>query len=153
VQVKYLYNGYDVDLHVRVMSILGGWAVVSFAFQYLLSCENVADLARFGWAAADAACLTAVLTAAGPPIEPLLIGYPMLVAASGLFFRVRLVWFMTLATLGSYAYLLATGTAMADPPHYPMIFAATLAVLGFVVGYQVHRIRVLTRYYEHRRLP
>ncbi len=38
-------------------------------------------------------------------------------------------------------------------PHYPVIFAAVLVVLGVVVAYQVYRVRVLSRYYQHRRLP
>jgi hypothetical protein len=33
------------------------------------------------------------------------------------------------------------------------LFSATLAVLGFVVAHQVYRLRALSRYYDHRRLP
>ena len=41
----------------------------------------------------------------------------------------------------------------ASPPHYPVIFAAVLAAVGLIVGYQVNRLRVLSRYYESRRVP
>ena len=37
-------------------------------------------------------------------------------------------------------------------PHHRLIFLVALLVLGFVVAYQVHRIRALSRYYERRRL-
>jgi hypothetical protein len=38
-----------------------------------------------------------------------------------------------------------------EPAHYPVIFALVLAVLGFMVAYQVFRVRVLSRFYESRR--
>ncbi|MEX1094857.1 MAG: hypothetical protein WED34_02350, partial [Planctomycetales bacterium] len=102
--------------------------------------------------AADAVLLTMMLTIAEHPLGPLLIGYPLLVVTAGLFFRVRLVWFMTCVCLVSYAVLLATNPDADTPPHYPAIFAVALAVLGFAVAYQVHRVRALSRYYERRRL-
>ena len=37
------------------------------------------------------------------------------------------------------------------PPHYSIIYAAVLAVLGFIVAYQVDRVRTLGRYFEQRR--
>jgi serine/threonine-protein kinase len=82
-----------------------------------------------------------------------LIGYPFLIAASGLFFRVRLVLFTTLVSLIAYSGLLISRPSEAIPYQYPVLFSATLAVLGFVVAHQVYRIRALSRYYEHRRLP
>jgi hypothetical protein len=39
------------------------------------------------------------------------------------------------------------------PLHYACILVAALGVIGFVVGYQVRRVRVLSKYYEHRNLP
>ncbi|MBT4865715.1 MAG: serine/threonine protein kinase, partial [Planctomycetaceae bacterium] len=101
VQAAYLYDRTlnDFGYHLQVMSILGTWAIGSFLFQRLMHREAWADVARFAWAAADAALLTLLLsticshTPQGPvpfaPLGPLLIGYPLLVAASGMFFRVR----------------------------------------------------------------
>ena len=162
VQAAYLYDrtlnkfGY----HLQVMSILGTWAIVSFLFQRLMHREAWADVARFAWAAADAAALTLLLSticshAPQDPLSlgPLLIGYPLLVAASGMFFRVRLVWFMTTACLISYAVLLIFHEEQRNPPHYPMIFAAVLGVLGVIVAYQVYRVRVLSRYFDRQQLP
>jgi hypothetical protein len=40
-----------------------------------------------------------------------------------------------------------------QPGHYPLIFAAVLAVLGFIMAYQIHRVRVLSRYFEQQRMP
>jgi serine/threonine-protein kinase len=81
-----------------------------------------------------------------------LIGYPLLIAASGMFFQVRLVAFTAILSLASYG-MLQWFRHEDGPAHYPLIFAAALAVLGFIVGYQVYRVRVLTRYYQRRPIP
>ncbi len=152
-QFNYIRHGTDWPFHVRVMSVLGIWVIVSFLFQRLLNRDRFTNPTRFAWAAADTTLLTALLYMADGPRGPLLIGYPMLVAASGLFFRVRLVWFMTLISLIAYAVLLKLRPEEIDQTHYPVIFAAVLAVMGFIVAYQVYRIRILSRYFESRRRP
>lgn len=151
VQIKFSMSGYDNVHHAKVMSIFAVWAVVAFVFQKLLFRPGLAYAVRFTWAAADAALLTLMLSVNGPPVGPLVVGYPLLVAASGLFFRVRLVWFTTVAAMISYGFLVASGVEQTDPPHYPLIFAAALAVVGFITAYQVERVRILSRYYEQRR--
>jgi serine/threonine-protein kinase len=79
-----------------------------------------------------------------------LIGYPLLVAASGLFFRVRLVLFTMGVTLAAYIVLMILRPEEAHPVHYPVIYAMTLVVIGLVVAHQVHRVRALSRYYDRR---
>ncbi|MEX0717229.1 MAG: serine/threonine-protein kinase [Planctomycetaceae bacterium] len=152
VQVNYQMRGVDFAYHLRIVWLLAGWAVVSVLFAWMARKPGWDHGTRFVWSAADAALLTAMLTIADPPPGPLLIGYPLLVVTSGLFFRVRLVWFMTCVCLLSYAVLLATNPEPNVPAHYPVIFTVALAVLGFAVAYQVHRVRALSRYYERRRL-
>ena len=156
-QVGFLIGG-DSEypgVHLRVMSILAGWMVLSVVCQWLLRGERVQRAVRFGWCAADAGLLTAVLAQNSVPPGPILVGYPLLIVASGLFFRVRLVWFMTLSCVVGYAVLLGVRRQQfadalpGDPPwQYPIIFAAVLAVMGTVVAYQVFRVRVLSRYYR-----
>jgi len=159
VQTRHMYNlwtaseDFDTAYYLRIISVLGTWAVVSFGFQTLLERERTANIARFGWAAADCILLTTALCLAEPPLGPLLIGFPLLVAASGLFFRVRLVLFTTGVSVAAFAVLMAMRPGEADPPHYPVIFGATLAVIGFVVAHQVYRVRALSRYYERRNVP
>jgi hypothetical protein len=36
--------------------------------------------------------------------------------------------------------------------HHQILFMVALAALGLVVAYQVQRVRVLSRYYDHRPL-
>jgi hypothetical protein len=73
-----------------------------------------------------------------------------LIVASGLFFRVRLVTFMTLACLVAYGSLVFVGRDPIVKSQYTMLYVASLAAIGFVCGYQTYRVRVLTGYFEGR---
>ena len=152
IQVNFLFRGVDLPFHSKVLALLGVWGVVSFLFQRLLHTERFADAARFGWSAADILILTALLLLAqlDGSIGPLLIGYPLLIISAGLFFQVRLVWLTTFLSLIAFAALILQQPEP-GPPHYSMIYAAVLAVLGFIVAYQVDRVRALSRYFERRR--
>jgi serine/threonine-protein kinase len=156
-QLGFLFGGdaEHPEVHQRVMAILAAWMVVSIACQGLMKRPRWQAAARFFWSAADAALLTSVLAQSAAPPGPLLVGYALLIAASGLFFRVRLVWFMTLSCVLGYAALLgvrqrlhASGLDENLPWQYPVLFAVVLAVLGMVIAYQVFRVRVLNRYYR-----
>ena len=155
VQANYMVNGVDFVFHAKVMSVFGIWAVLAFACQHFLNRDRFAEVTPFVWSGGDVVLLTILLllSLTDGAIGPLLIGYPLLVAASGLFFRVRLVWFTTCVSLLSYAVLIPYGHAELLRPHYPIVFGGALAVLGFIVAYQVQRVRVLSRYYESRRVP
>ncbi len=149
VQVKYMVSGDDLPLHLRVMGVLGVWLLLSCVFQAMLD-GGAASLGRYAWAATNVLLLTVILYLSYPPLGPLLIGYPPLVAASGLWFHVRLVVLTTLLSLVSYAGLLCLHPEeyQSQPSHYPLIFGAVLTVLGFIVAYQIRRLRVLSRYFE-----
>jgi eukaryotic-like serine/threonine-protein kinase len=99
------------------------------------------------------ALLTTLLAVMAGPRGPLLVGYPLLVAASGRFFRVRLVAVTTCAAALACGALWLLRPDDAPPLHYCGVFLASLAIVGFVIGYQVRRVRVLSQYYEHRELP
>jgi predicted Ser/Thr protein kinase len=153
VQIKYMISGYDLPYHLVVMLLFAAWAGVALMCQFLLrhSTENnFANGARYLWAAADTYLLTLMLYVADDPLGPLLVGYPLLIVASGLFFRVRLVTFMTVACLLAYASLVVVGRDPIVKSQYTLIYAAALAVIGLVCGYQTYRVRVLSGYFEGR---
>ncbi|MCA9117755.1 MAG: serine/threonine protein kinase, partial [Planctomycetaceae bacterium] len=151
IETSYRLNGGDSAYHADVMWQLGLWAVISLVFQRMLSSGQAAGLARFSWAGADALLLTSILCSVTGDIGPLLIGYPLLVVASGMFFQVRLVVFMTVACLLSYGVLSYLCPQAGQPAHYPFIFGSVLAIVGGLVAWQVFRIRTLCHYFEHRR--
>ena len=53
-----------------------------------------------------------------------------------------MVWFTTVLSLVSYAGLMWSRPEerASEPGHYPLLFAAVLTVLGFIVAYQIHRV-------------
>ena len=77
----------------------------------------------------------------------------LMVAASGLWFSVRLVAVSTVCAVISFSVLLVLRHESSSQPHYPVIFAAALVVIGGIVAYQVHRVRSLSRYFEQTQLP
>lgn len=148
-----LYGAYSIDevsfeKHWYLQRLIGFWVVSASLFQSAVKQEPIAKLARFTWLASDAVFLTHMLIIAGHPVGPLLIAYPLLIAASGLFFHEELVYFMTSVSLVSYATLLWYVPEEATPPHYSLIFAAVLVVIGLVLAHQVHRIRNISRHFD-----
>jgi len=152
VQIAFMFNAArDVSYHVTIMSIFGIWAALSFLFQWMLRRDKLEAVGRYCWSATDAALLTTLLITTGESSGTLLIGYPLLIVAAGMFFRVCLVWFTTAASILSYGALLWFQTRQNIPAHYPAIYTAVLALLGFMVAYQIYRVRVLSRYYQSRK--
>jgi len=152
VQLKYMISGYDLPYHLVVMGLFGAWAAVALLCQFLLRRAD-GNFARYLWAAADTYLLTIMLYVADDPLGPLLIGYPLLIVASGLFFRVRLVTFMTVACLVAYGSLVLVGRDPVVKSQYTLLYAAALAVIGLVCGYQTYRVRMLTGYFEGPSAP
>jgi hypothetical protein len=148
-----MISGYERPYHLVVMLLFGAWAAVAVLCQFLLRRSADNDLARYLWAAADTYLLTVMLYIADDPLGPLLVGYPLLIVASGLFFRVRLVTFMTVACLIAYGSLVLVGRDPVVKSQYTLLYAAALAVVGLVCGYQTYRVRVLTGYFEGRSSP
>ena len=141
------------SVHGWVMATLAIWALASLAFQGLLRAGSRAHWVRPAWLGADVLLLTVILWLLNGSGSTLVVGYPLLVAASGLWFRVRLVWFTTLLSEAAYGGLLLDDWARGVPggeDEWPNIFMAALLVTGFVVAQQVKRLWALSFYYEHR---
>jgi serine/threonine-protein kinase len=160
-------------VHYIIQAVLGIWALASLVFQNLLRRGWPADRIRVLWSAADIACLTieiklleqsradAILGQGVVRVETiLLVGYPLLIAASGLWWRVQLVWITTAMAMAAFGWLyLDAAVAWRDgrlswnpSPDlvHPNIYMAGLVLTGYVVARQVKRILALGRYYEHR---
>lgn len=159
VQAYYQLGGHD-DLwqHVEVMGVLLFWIVLSFACQMLQWRADWEMTARYLWSLSDAVCYTAVLCLADGPLGPVVVGYPVLIVGSGLWASEQLVWFMTAVTSMAYVALCWVrndGSLAYDPQsfwHYPVIFGFSLIATGVIVASQVRRLRMLSRYFERRRM-
>ena len=155
----YLLGRWDGMFHYSVTAILSVWVAGSFVCQKLMN-RNIRPLAvPFVWGLIDAGALLFLLFIADGAASPLLIGYPLLVVAAGLWFRVRLVWFMTALSVLSYLVLvvdcftrrpeLRIGSDLHSDDF--IYFVVGLIAMGASVAYQVERVRALSRYYERRR--
>jgi len=141
--------------HPGMAVLLGLWAVSSILFQRLVKRWPGSIPARFGWGAIDSALLLGGLLIADGVASSLIIGYPLLIVASGLWYRVRFVWFMTALSIVSYGVLvcdywyrrpeLAETCYLGIDRH--VIFLVALVVVATVTSYLVARIRALSSYY------
>lgn len=125
------------------------WIVGSAAFQRLSVVERFTQGAHWGWAAFDVLIYTVLLYHADSPRTLLLIGYPMMIAASGLFYRARFVVFVTGLCLAGFLFLCMS---VLDPSTIRLDFVAIymmgLVVLGLCLVSMIRRIRGLSEYFE-----
>jgi serine/threonine-protein kinase len=153
----------DDRLHYQIQGTLALWALSAVCFRFLWRWGWRSDNVRRLWASADLVCLTLALYLLRSAEGTLLIGYPLMIAASGLWFRMGLVWFTTALAVACYLLLyLATALDWTQPfptwtrPDeltYPNIYIAGLMLTGFVVARQLKRMLALGQYYEHRQAP
>ena len=149
------------EFHYYTTTAVAIWIIASFIYQRLMDSERWATTVKFAWGATDILLLSMILQVADGCASPLVVGYPLLIVGSGLWFRVRLVWFMTAMSLLSYCVLVIDFyldrhdlQARFDMAYdRPVFFAVMLVAIGAVVAYQIRRVRALSRYYESRRLP
>ena len=146
----------DPQFHARMSAIVAFWAVASIVFQQFLDSRRWSIPARFGWGTLDSVLFLAVLLLADGAASPLLIGYPLLIVGSGLWFRVRFVSFMAVLSLLSYGVLivdfyfrrpeLRKQSDVGIDGH--VIFVVGLVIMALAVAYLVHRLRILSSYCE-----
>ena len=145
----YLRVGSEPWYYLRHHCALISWLGLSILLQKLLNRPHWANRARFLWATTDGVLLTLILYMALPPRGPLLIGYPVLIVASGMFARTRLVWFTTgVSILGYLTLITMRSEDELIKPHFCVFYTLGLVVVGCLAAAQVKRIRALTRYYE-----
>ena len=146
-------TSHDVRLHLEITATLAVWALVSIVLQAIARRDRWQAGIRPVWSLADAVFLTLSVWILDGVGGSMVIGYPLLVAAAGLWFRVSLVWLATgLAEVGYCLLVLdawRTGTLWAQS-HRPNVVIAAIAVAGFMVARQVKRFLVLSNYYENR---
>lgn len=150
----------DARAHASIQVILALWAALALLFAILHRRARRSDGVRSLWSAADMLCLTLSIWVLEAMDSPLLIGYPLMVAASGLWFRERIVWLTAAMAAGGYLalYVLQAvewsgANSNQLKPYslsYANIFVACLALTGFVVVEMIKRIKRLSRYYEVR---
>jgi serine/threonine-protein kinase len=163
----------DFRHHYTIQGVLALWALSAVVFQMMTRAGWQSDRLRVFWSAADIVFITTELKLfesverAPPGAEPvvrfvttLLVGYPILVAASGLWWRVRLVWLTTAMVMLAYLWLYLDAAVWwrdgkldwrpSPDLEHSNIFLAGVLLIGYVVARQVKRILLLSQYYERR---
>jgi tRNA A-37 threonylcarbamoyl transferase component Bud32 len=147
-----------VAFHLKILAVLAVWTTASIVCQRLYDSQRWSIPARFLWGALDSLLLLAVLLVADGVASPLVVGYPLLIVGSGLWFRVRFVWFMTALSVVSYGILTLDfyWTPLDLRPTFDpdvdrhVINILGLLVLGVAVAYLVHRLRTLSSFYRRQ---
>ena len=162
VTLKYFLKGIapDGNFQGKIAVLLGIWAAVSIICQRLHDSQRWSIPSRFIWGTLDSLLLLAVLRAADGLASPLVVGYSLLIVGSGLWFRVRFVWFMTALSLVSYVILIfdfyrwrpELRQGFDTDPDRHVINLIALMLLGLAVAYLVHRVRTLSSFYR-RHVP
>ncbi len=158
---NYHYGGVDWPFHWKMTVLAAAWLVIAVVCQQFVGHQRLAVPARFVWGTLDSLMLLVMLLFfADGAASALVVGYPLLIAGSGLWFRVRFVSFMTVLSLVSYGVLVIDfyywRTGLQD--HFDIsfarhvLFAVSLVVLGTIVSSLVERLRMLSSFYG-RQLP
>ena len=143
------------EFHWKMSILILVWAATAVLFQQIIKGQRWGIPARFVWGTLDSVLLLAVLLLADGAASPLVVGYPILIVGSGLWFRVRYVWFITGLSLLSYGVLIVDfyswRTNLQDnfdtDTDRHLIFAVAMIVIAGAVAYLVHRVRTLSSYY------
>jgi serine/threonine-protein kinase len=150
---------HDAVFHRDVSLLIAIWAASSILLQQAMKIQRWSIPARFVWGTLDAAVLLAMLLVGNGLTSSLMVGYPLLIAGSGLWFRVRFVWFMAALTLVSYGVLLIDfyfrrfaqlQIQMAVRYDRHVVFIVAMIVLAGSVAYLVARVRALSNYYGEK---
>lgn len=140
--------------HIRIVSALVIWALLSLACQWGLDRERWNVFVPFIWVTVDTFCLTAILWLDDALRGPLIVGFPALVAVSGLWFRAPIVLLATsLSALGYIGLLLGDywRRHQIEQINWQVAFLVLLVLAGCSVAYQIHRVRALGRFYGRSR--
>ena len=157
---NYFFGQVPTNFHVCMSILQVVWLLGTVGFQQLLRSERWSIPARFVWGAFDSSMLLAVLLVADGVASSLVPLLPMLIVASGLWFRERFVWSITGLSIISYGILVATyyyhwlpGRMHAesfDRPDRHVIFFVVLIGIGWGVAHLVHRLRTFMAYYGQK---
>jgi tRNA A-37 threonylcarbamoyl transferase component Bud32 len=148
----------DTQFHWRMTALTGLWVVTAIVFQQFLKSPRWSIPARFVWGVLDSLLLLGVLLVTRGAASSLLVGYPLLVAASGLWYRVRYVWFVAGLSLASYAVLIVDfyhWRPDLQKECYPgfdrhVVVLVAIVAMAAVVSYLVARVRALSSYLGQR---
>jgi serine/threonine-protein kinase len=148
-----IYGKKNAGVTLRHLTLIFAvWIGLSWLFQRFLRQSRGLAIVPYVWAVVDVGILTAILLFTDSLVSPIDIGYPLLVAASGLWLRESLVWFTLGCAVAGYggATVIMYTTGYDQQLHRHVIFLAGLVTLAFLVLHFVQRFRALSRFYDRK---
>jgi serine/threonine-protein kinase len=143
--VVMLAHAFDVSNSNFLIKIglLSSWLVLCFPLQRWTLQQGLNGWSGgCVWGIADVAFTTCLIANAEPPRALLLIAYPMMIAASGLFYRTQMVIGMTLLCVVGFLVLpWWTGDDSLARQDFQAIFVIGMGVLGLTLTSMIGRIR------------
>jgi hypothetical protein len=105
VGMKYWMSGGEQQAFIFRMILLAVWMLASFVLQRRVRFAEHREFARLTWLTVDVILYTWLISFAEPPRSLLLIGYPILVVASSMYYRKRFVIYTTICCILGYLSL------------------------------------------------
>lgn len=132
----------NMDLHIRLTIAVSAWLLATLLFGWFERRRQGSERVRGCWIAVDIAFATVAIGMLEGGDTPYVLGYSLLIATTGHWGNVRLVWWTT--ALAIAGYLAIAYPKPAAPNHHPNVIAGLLLVTGLVVAQQVRRLRSLS---------
>jgi serine/threonine-protein kinase len=129
----------DPILHYKVTLVELLWVLASITLDRLSWSEGQKESLRPVWIAIDVALLTLLLGVLDAVSTELVLGYPLLIAISGLWSRVWLVWLTTALCVAGYAALVIEAYSRGSPvtagtkEHDSLVVLAMMLFTGYVI--------------------
>lgn len=148
VVLAYILRGEHYEMFYHRLALLSSWFLASFVLQRSLNFARWRSAAIYTWLTTDVIIYTSLISFAGDPRSMLLIGYPMMVAASALFYQRRYTITTTvLCGTGFLVLMLFFPTEEPLKPDFCAIFLSGLAVIGLCLNAMINRVRGLSRFH------
>jgi hypothetical protein len=145
----------DAAFHKAVTSLAVLWIALALAVELCLRNRIFPPALVFLSTAGDLFLLTAILCVADGPRSPLVVGYFLVLAASGLRLNLMLVRCATIGTL--VAYLILSGFArwftdrdLRVPRYEQLMVLLALGLTGLIIGQVIRNARRMAERYAER---
>lgn len=144
----------NLSYHLQVSSLMLAWIAISILCGYLTRIIQIETKIATIWLCLDALFLTvtiSLLCDKNYPPNAILIGYPMIVVAGGMFYQARMVVLVTIVSTLSFAMLLALEPYLLPNLFQNAVFLVLLVCIGACSYHQVRRFRILSQFMDHKR--
>ncbi len=146
----------DAAFHRTVTAIAAAWVLLGVGVHLWLRMRLMPEALKYVSTGLDVLLLTLLLMVADGPRSPLVVGFFLIPALACLRFRLRLVWFATIAAMLGYVWLLGWAwwieavRNLRVPRYHELIFLTALAISGIIQGQVIRRVKSLAAQYARR---